>query len=369
MRTTAIRLFLGLAPLFLFGCTEEPPTQAFLLDGFGFRWEKRPHRVNKLGVKLGDMIPYDKGLLGRSCATLEGGSWATGEEGSDSANHCVAVTALSSSKLRFHHGQISELKLWGSKTAPAEATETITLALDSIALSGCTQFAVLLRGFDLDTDLTHEFGYTVQGMAAGVGQANLAASTLRFTVRLRIVAGEVPDRSQKLAKYGATGRVYYTVVGLVNGVVTGQNHGYTLVYAPGIFPLQPSASNSQQAVTIQGAPGFNLATVGLTEFDFTLNSGESKYPGRYLREIRVRNHDFSYEASTGVMKFKCDGLFSNSGGVSWGLKNSFRAGFVLLQVSDPNGRLVRLFRTEEQNETEICTPLSVEYGTGYTPPE
>ncbi|MBI2900494.1 MAG: hypothetical protein HYY17_09930 [Planctomycetes bacterium] len=335
------------ALLVLAGCPgsgpgDDPAPDVRLLDGFGFRWQERPHRINKIGAGLDGAA----GVL-----TLEGGSWADGQEASDAATHSLHHTAFSSDQVVIHHGETPLLTLAGSPSQAATAETQVSVPLAEAGLAACSQFAVVLRGFDLDTDLTHEDGYTTRGIGARVKDASAAEGVLTFTARLRIEAGAVPDRIQDLASYGATGRVRYTVIGLLSGAVTAKSHGYTLSYPAGVDPSQEHATAGQQTVVIQGTPGLAAGAVGLTGFDFRLNPDTSLYPGRYMREISVRDYDFAYASGTGALTFKCDGYFSNSGPVTWALENEFSASFVLIQVA--SGTVVH--QSHEGTQTAVQT--------------
>lgn len=290
-------------------------------QGFGFRWKIRPHRINRIGV---------------APLAFQGGSWADGQEASDTATWTHDTAAVSSPYVLAWTGETGALALEGSFPDDAAVVEeTVTHSISALGLSAATKFAVLLRGFDLDTDVTHEDGYTTRGLSAQVKNVSVSGDALKFTARLRLEAAPVPDRVQKLGSYGSTGRLRYTVVGLTEGDVTHGSRSSTLEYPAGVAPEQESATASQQSVTLQGGAGHALGFAALTGFDIVLNPDVSLWPGRYLREIRVRLHDFEYDAAAGKMKLKCDGYYSNSGPVTWALVHRFKATFALVQA--PSG--------------------------------
>lgn len=347
------RIFaLGLAVLWGGSCQEDlavpPPSPWSLLDGFGFRWQQRPHRVNKIGAR----VEGEEGRL-----TLEGGSWASGEEATDQADYQLDYSTLVSDPLKTYEGTSPVLTLKGTRTKAAQAQFKVFLDLETIGLSGCTKFAVLLRGFDFDTDVTHKDGYTVRGIGVRLHNVVVSEDSISFVAWMRLEAGAVPDRDQDLENYGSSGRVHYAVVGLTEGAVKDQTHGYVLSYPAGISPTQTHASASEQTVTIQGQPGYSLGAVGWTGFDFRLNPDADDFPGRYMREIQVRNYGFQYDAGSGQMKFQFDGYFSNSGPISWALVNDVQGYFVLIQCVGSGGHFSK---TGEASAVE--TVFSVEDG-------
>ncbi len=316
-----------------------------LLQGFGFRWKTRPHRINELGVELSGS---------KGCLRIQGGSWADGQEGSDQAELSLFTAQIASEGIQVIHGSTPWSTLTGTKGQPAAATESVTLSLTSLGLGSAQQVAVLLRGFELDTSVTHEDGYTTRGFGVRIVDASVSGETLAFSAWMRLEAGAVPDRIQNLASYGSKARVHYAVVGLSAGAVSSKIVEYTLKYPAGVSPTQPHASESLQSVSIQGAPGYGLGIVGLAGFDFTLNPNVSVWPGRYLREVAVRLHGFEYEVASGEMKLKCDGYFSNSGPVTWELTNQFSADLILIQM--PSGSASIASKSADQSGVETCIP-------------
>ncbi len=330
-----MRQAIGLFTLLMLLSSVAGAGESTLLDGFEFRWKKHPHRINKIGAK----IASHSGRL-----TLEGGTWATGEAGSDLADHKLFYARLSGSSIRTLDKTSPRLKLTGQikpgAIEHATATRTIWLNLTKLGLADHHRFSVLLRGFSLDTDPSHEVGFTTKGIGAKVYDvavykgAHTGTRWLKFKLWLRIEAGKVPERWQKLRHYEASGRVHYTVVALHHGRITRKTHGYTLRYLAGIEPKRAPATPSAQRVVIRGKPGLSGAVVGLTGFDIRLNPKKRFYSGRYMRDIRVRNHAFHYSKSTGKMSFRCDGYFSNKGPISWALEHRFKASFVLIQTAE-----------------------------------
>lgn len=291
---------------------------SFVLEGFGFRWDARPHRINKVGAALDET---------QAALTLQGGSWADGSAASDSPHWQLGYASVTSPNLLFVHGETATLTLVGD---PASATTRVSVP--RALMPGATSYAVYLRGFDLDTDATHQDGYTVQGLGAEVGNLVIGDDDLSFDARLTIDAGAVPDRIQHLPGYRATGTVQYTVVGIVDGASSSTSVSSTSRYPAGI--LDPPRPHAPQAVTIAGQPGLDLGFAALTGFQFRLNPDALLFPGRYMREISVGASDFNYIPSTGQMDFTYDGYFSNSGLVSWGLVSEFDASFVLVQAAE-----------------------------------
>lgn len=324
----------------------------FLWDGFRFEWDKTPHRFNQLGAKIYRQEYDASSLTGRTRTTLLGGTWSTGEEGSDDADYDVWYTATSSSRLQVHHGTTGAMTLSGSAVGDRTAamvSETVTIDRHAAGLSDADQCTVVLRGLRLDAGVTHGEGWTTRGFGARILELVTTDDELRFAAWLRAEADNNPDRpAQDLAEYTLSGHVYYTAICVVDGEITDGTHRIVLNYPPNT--PRPPATAAQQRTTISGAPGFDHAVVGLRGFDFRLNQEDAALGGRYLRDVRVRQYDRNYNASTGEMAFRSDGYFSNDGPSGLGalllalglpipttmhLQNDYRADHALIQFDDP----------------------------------
>lgn len=310
---------------------------AYLLQGFSFRWEEHPHRVRALGVVVETEPESAAGeVRGALDLTCRGGSWTTGERARDRARWQADLGLVASPALRFHHGVSGLLAGQGEagwrRRRPAEAAHRVVLDLAELGrgeLAEHDQVAVVLRGFELEADPAHPHGFTAEGLGVRLDQVERLGTRLSFRAWASLRAGGVPDRRQRLSRYGFQGRVHYTLVGLgPEGRCTRARHLTRSDEPAGLNPTRPRLSHP---LTLAGAPGLAFGQLAWAGFELTLNAGRRVWPGRYLREVSLRLGARSYEPSSGRADCSLEAYFSNQGLISWGTRCELESEVLLLQ--------------------------------------
>jgi hypothetical protein len=327
------------------GAAGAVPSNAVIWRGLGFAWQKTPHRLNKMGAFVeGGPSDEPSTIAVRSRATFEGGSWSTGQRGSDIADYEVGYTALRTDAARFVEGTFEGLLVKGdAKSNPeviAQASRTERISLDEAGVADAGEVALVLRGFYIDTDVTHTDGYTTRGFTVRLHNTARQGADLVTTLSARVHAGTVLDRIQNLEDYGAIVTVGYTIVAVDRGSIANDSVAYALDLAGGVNPTHPPADASLATRILTGAADHAGGVVAFTGVELWLNEGATTFPGRYLRAVRVMNEKLSYDPVKGVMSCWTDGYFSNSGLVTHVTKVAFRADLLLLQLDDPAVKIV-----------------------------
>jgi hypothetical protein len=329
------------------------PEGGLFLQGFDVSWRRRPHRLSHLFVEAASVASPDGGpLRGVLRAGLRGGSWASGERGFDTPSLTVRYGALLGERLRFWQGA-ADLAIEGQRgrgRPPGFAAEGVTrVSLDLGIDPNEEAVAVWLTGFDLAVDPLHPDGYTLEGLAVSLGVPRVEAGVVSFDVAARLVAGPVPDRRQRLARYGSTARIGYAVVVAPNGLArrfgVRANDGLTGKREPARIAVNvPCAAG--QPITIAGLSGFFL---GLTR------TGTSS--GRYLRALTVGLEAGRYDGGRGTYDALVALRLTNAGPLRRPTEVDASAEFTLLQLPEPaDAREGRWSPAEEGQTHEAAYP-------------
>lgn len=379
-RTVVLGLLACIGISSIISCELEERTEVatFFFNGFNFSWSNEPHRIGNLGAWLSD-IAFDgatETLTADGNLRLKGGDWGPTDSADFRLYYGAVNPELDSVFHKFHHGYTPEMTLEGSiDVGGLSGSTSVALDLLDLGMDHLFKYTVILRGFRFYTT-EPEDGYTTSGV--GVEIDNIAYDTasedLSFDVWFKLDAGEVPDRPNQYGPegdYGYTVRVYYTVIGTTLGAFTEWTDGYTVTYEhcpPAIQPNHLHAYEIDPAVprvTINGENDvlYSMGFVGWQGFQFTLNDpipACSSHDGRYMREIMVRNKDFSYDPVSGSADFTMDGYFSNSGGFTYSLRYEFVGHYVLVQLGG-EGSVNHYSRSGDMESTSETVSLTKTY--------
>ena len=377
----AFRVLVALLCALVMGCASDGEnrgqkrTGTVFLDGFGFHWEKEPHRVSLLGAWL-DRIRHDPiadSISADGELRMEGGTWSPMDAVHYDLFYGEVHLEGGTDLHRFHHGSTQAVTLDGNiEEGGLSGTEVVTLDLSPLGMGGLARFTVILRGFHIYTHAP-EAGYTIRGLGVEASdiEHDRAAGELRFSVRFRMDAGHVPDRPHQYdpdGDYGYTVRVHYTVIGTKAGAFTEASAEYDLTYShcpfPAFRPDLPHADEIDPAlaqVTIHGDGDTRYPTgfVAWQGFSFTLNDPIpdcSPHEGRYMRDLVVRNKELAYDPDSGSATFTTDGYFSNTGMITYSLRNRFSGRYVLVQLGS-KGTVTYRSRTGTMEEPSETVPL------------
>jgi hypothetical protein len=295
--------------MMLCGNAQSSVAADYLLDGFRIGWRDHPHRLRELGFELQ--------ADGTARTELRGGPWSDGRRLQDEGRIRVWSSAINHPGVHTIDGStgwmVASGRLRTGLARPAVARSRVSCEIAEAPFGVCDQWAVLLRGFEIDTDCTHPDGFVTKGFGFCLGSPTVLAGTdastrqVSFDATLRVQAGRLPLRMRP-EQYTVRARMHYTLVGLESGHVTRAANSL-VIRTPGgkDRPLHSAA----RRIVVQGQPGFGWAVVGLTGFDFHFNPNKNRFGGRYVRDLWVHNRDFSYEPGTGRMTLISDVGFSN----------------------------------------------------------
>jgi hypothetical protein len=262
---------------------DSPSPSAWALSHAAFRWEKRPHRMSLLQMDL----PQE----GEPVLSIQGGTWATGEKGSDRASvHLRQQELLGGS---FYSLQTPEFPLVQSgKEESLLGVHHLHLFFPGLAEGERIQ--PWINGFSLSAGPLHTGeGITVNGLRAQVQSLRQEGRILHLSVVLEQSFGSVPDRRQDMDNYSALGRVELGFVALPDDAVWERTDaGGSETVAGGLF------REPQPGLGPGGAIGL------LQEYSIQVQDS-GRNPGRYLRALEL-----SAALETG------HDLFDNSGAVT-----------------------------------------------------
>ncbi len=219
---------------------------------------------------------------------------------------------------------------------PAIASVNVRADVDALTFTERTEWVVLIRGFEIDTDCTHTSGFTTKGFGVCIGPPEVLHSSqpdkiqIQFTATQRVEAARLPMR-RRPEKYTVRCRIHYMLVGLRSGHVT-RSTKQTIVRTPG--GMNQPLHAVPRRISVQGQPGHTWAAIGLTGFNIQLNPNKKWFGGRYLRDFWVHNRDCAYNSTTGRMEFVNDAGFSNRSLLAYETETTCATSFALLQASD-----------------------------------
>lgn len=311
---------------------------ALIMSGFGLRWADEARNVARLGVHpaLGEShfpegCPPTSALRGADLVSRldDGTGEATG--GRVSATYHVVGAG--------EGGEVPDAGAdggaWlGLRTArgaatvrldgEAEATAPQLFDLAPAGMGGAPAIAVVLDGFEVDTDVLQgpgyppdydpARGYTVRGLGAWIDGVTRDGDDLSFSVGARLALGRSDDPDMNAASPVARSEivVHYLVVALPVAPATG-----TIAYREqhrGHGPAELEVCRPEPGTTALSIDGPPLphAAAALTRFLFSFYADEGT-EGDRLRELSVRIGDFAYDPATGDATMHVEGYASNAG--------------------------------------------------------
>lgn len=320
-------------------CTPVPPSGAVeelvIPRWWALDWIDTPHRVRKLGFGVeqqGDQLVH-----------LVGGTFSTGEEGSDTADVELAAERIRS---RGWAGTSvrTTLELTGGAVTDGvdrPATGSVSLPVTLPAADPDWTWTALLTGYHLDTALSHTAGYTMRGFRVRPHLAH-AAGGWRLEVRGGVHAGDEPARTsetydaidQNLESYGAVLTATVLLVGAPDTAVTRTRVVYDYVQEEGVEPEQRQTFTPVELPVGGACPQHAVAWMGGAEV--RLNSDGGDYPGRYLREIRMGVTDVNFTPGARSMRVAPVLYWSNRGLVTRRTVVAVDYDMVTVGLSDPD---------------------------------
>lgn len=270
--------------LFLLACSASE-NEAFLLTGWHYEWELLSHRVSLLRAGVEPDSSLQLGLVG--------GTWSTGEEGSDTPFYTMRVEHVRTPDAWFQTGTI-DLSVGPEGSAQA----TIDVADELPETDGLVAF---IRGFTINTDVEQSadypdnydpsYGYTSQGFGFGLGTPVRSGGQIQVPVEASVRwAPQDRDDMNGAIPYATTGvEVAYTLVAYNGSIESAEleNEAEYPVENPDAsiwsYTDQPPMEQPLSFAG-DGREGF----VGWTRFDLGANqTGEWSEEGDYLRAFGV----------------------------------------------------------------------------------
>lgn len=362
----------ALATLCLCGACAEPdpppPVPVVVTHDLTTRWEVLSHRISRLELTF----EADADGLG---GTLVGEN-AGGPFGAiDTAVVREAFALYASPTLRALPLSVEVAIPAAGSTSPEAFIATGTARAPIGALADADTLVAWIRGYRVSTDeyatpppfatdpvlpYAPSEGFTSQGLGIQLGPPEREGAEVVVQVRVRNSLGPSDRGDMNAAIPQATSwvRVDLLVVGAARpaATVTRAELAYTLSTPTyGMGTVQAHATDSAQALTIDGTPGVASGLVGWSGFDLWINAPEHidpgcavvqdavnawgepiSGPGRYVTELSTRLADARYDALTGRATMRAD-LFASTTSTGPEIGNlclGARGEVTLLQVGD-----------------------------------
>jgi hypothetical protein len=248
------------------------------LQGFDFAWEKRPHRLSSLIVRLpGTLSDEDPGEW-----RLGGGTWANGEAASDTAAAAITTGEIQGGRFFLASTPIFPLvqkQRQYSKKAEVEGIHFAEIKLPP--LRGNRPLSAFIHGFEFRSGPLHEnTGLTLSGMGVEILESVETGEGLILKIKMNQAFRAVPDRLQDFENYSALGRVHLAIVETQNRA-PGQEH---LFNARNVEPRLFFADKEGLEAHCFEEAQRGLQPFLLSGYQFQIQDF-SRFGGRYIRKI------------------------------------------------------------------------------------
>jgi len=266
-----------LIPCFLLlSCAEpkpsEPSTPDFVWAGWNHTWEKLSHRVSFIRA-----IATPEGGLQMG---IRGGDWSTGDTWADETAYRMQLQRVTSTGLSIVHGETSM-----TIGPDGQTTRTETLDMDAEAIH------VVLRGFELDTDVEQDpdypeydpaLGYTSRGFGMAVGSVDSDATEASFEVSAQVLWGprDRDDMNAAMDLAQTHVRVAWTAIGH-----SGSASEASVTDALDLNHTPPYSEQSGLSLSTDLSGEAGIA--GITGFHLGVRDQDGGEGGDYLRSFGV----------------------------------------------------------------------------------
>lgn len=248
--------------------------------GFDLVWEKRPHRLNVIGVGV---RPGESGP--EPWSDVAGGTWANGAMASDAVAATVHTVGLRGGDRQVARGSEPFALVGSWARRPSDqlkvlATHRIEVALDEPAEAA----GVWLSGLRVAAGPDHPDGYTTQGLTVSAGPVEVQGDRARFDLTVCVLAAAAPSRIQDLASYTAQVTVDWTLLTAQPDAISRQEVAVESWRRRRFF-AEPDPP-LRAAMAWRPPEGAAEVLVGLSGFSFSLD-GRGALDGRFWRQLTV----------------------------------------------------------------------------------
>lgn len=312
--------------------------ETLFLEGFDLVWDKRPHRLRRL------LVGATGGGEGAALqASAQGGTWATGEKGSDTPRLRIDYGQLSAAGVRFVPVRVT-LPLQGRAKGPdrMDVVPQQTIAVTVPLPPGTPPDATLLpwlTGLDVSTLPSHEVGYTPHALSVTLGAPQRTGDAAVVHVHGRVEAAPVPDRNQQLQDYRAT--VVVDLVVVVAEAAEGRRVHAHKTLQRNIEPVASPRRGAPFRIPLEAAlpAEADQVVAGLSGFSIEFGR-EGPTSGRYLRALTVGLRDPRVDPARATWTADADLRMSNAGELSRAIRvhGELDASLLILPRSGRLGR-------------------------------
>ena len=295
-----------------------------LWKGFEHRWRREilgfqtPHRISKLANSVHD-VHHDTSAEGWAPAFRAEIAFAPGLAG-DVAFPQTYFGGVWHPELAVGHGRVDfemsdRVRPGEAPVAHSHIDEQIILDLDrpELAAGQLDQYAVVLRGFALDTDCNpaeqpdgascNSDGMWAHRVYLGIDQCERAGAELRCRLRADIRRGWTPTRGGFVMslnqRMDISGTLHFTILGGDRPHFAARR-GQRSVERDSI-----RGDGASGRAALAGRKGLAHATVGLAGFGYELlPDAPDDHPGRYMESLHVGVADNSYDPKTGELTYR-----------------------------------------------------------------
>jgi hypothetical protein len=270
-----------LAVLFSFsaGCDNEV-REGHVFSGFNYTWDQLSHRVALSRAIMNEDGSFELGMIG--------GDWSTGGSFTDDPFYRLRAQSISAQGFAVVHGETTLIV-----TGP-DGAATTSASITDATVAGMRDQIVVLRGFEIDTDIAQgpeypeeydpALGYTSRGFGFGVTEPEVDGDTLSFDVSAAVRWGP-QDREDVNAAipYAETSVVVaWTAIGFRGSVeVESVSASVELEHDPPFSEHDPIGEGELNLSASDAA----VEIVGLQSFDLRMDEQSGSDEGGYLRSF------------------------------------------------------------------------------------
>lgn len=310
-----------------------PIKATLFLEGFDMVWDRRPHRLRRLGVAA-----TGGGDEARLRATAQGGTWATGVKASDVPRLRIDYGQLSAEGVQFIPVRV-RLPLQGRAKGPdrVDVVPERTIPVEITLPPGTATDATLLpwlTGLDVSTLPSHEVGYTPHALSVTLGAPKRDGDLAVVHVHGRVEAAPVPDRNQQLQDYRATLLVELVLV--VAEEASGERVHAHKTLQRSVEPIASPRRGAPFRVPMRAAlpPDTRQVVMGLSGFSIEFGR-EGPTAGRYVRALTVGLRDPRVDPTRRTWSADADLRMSNAGELSRAIRVHGEVDASLLFLTQP----------------------------------
>ncbi len=305
-------------------------------QGFRHEWEERPHRMGDFSNFVTTEAAHLEFGEGRTIEGIREWRFLPGQDG-DHGPANTYLAAVHESRARFYSAdwtieftdQVSDTP---QQRAVTRVTQQVAFGLQRVPTRGET-VEVFLQGFEMDITNpdTGETGYMwPTDFELGISDCVYTADDVVCYLNLKVEREDSPDPFKR-AEESLDYRFDVFATAMIAPASAVAVRGFSASITGRDITLDPISRRS----TITGQPGYESALVGVTGFEFELDSDRDR-DGRYFESYHFAVRELHYDADTGEQEIRVKLGLKNDGTITYDATYDARIELSFVQFDLPN---------------------------------